>query len=262
MTPSPALETARRVTVHLVYLSASGPAVRGRRLLFGEDPESVARELGGLPGDAPLVAVDVVTELASTPEGRRLHVDRVVYAEPRALGAWPSVLPTAGLLPAVGELAPDEDPGDTGPRMSRLASYGMVTDPRGRVLLCLIAEGFPGAGAWHLPGGGVDAGEDVRTALRRELVEESGQDGVIGDLITVTSHRRTRPGEPEIHGVWVFSHVHVSRPGEPKVTERAGSTADCAWFTPEELAELRLSTTARRGLEFLVRHSRDRSQRR
>ena len=47
--------------------------------------------------------------------------------------------------------------------------------------------------------------------------------------------------------------LHVLEPSEPHVLEENGSTADCGWFTPAELAELRLSTTARRGMEFLVR---------
>ncbi|MFI6576010.1 NUDIX domain-containing protein [Nocardiopsis sp. NPDC050513] len=256
MTSAPGGAAARRVTVHLVRHGPTGPAISGRRLLFGEDPETVARTLGGLPEDAPLVAVDVVSEPASTPAGRLMQIDRVVFAVPDAVREWPTVLPTGGPRPRAAQLASEEEHTGPGPRLSRMASYGMVTDPAGRVLLSLIAEGFPGAGTWHLPGGGVDVGEDVRRALRREVLEETGQEGVVGELIAVSSHRRERPGEPEIHAVWVFSHVHVASPTEPTVTEISGSTADCAWFTPEELAGLRLSRTARRGLEFLLRRPR------
>lgn len=246
---------ARRVTVHLITTGPHGPVLRGARVRFGQDPEELARELGGLDAHTPLVALDVVTETVSLSLRRALHVDRIVYSRPELRSAWPTVVPAQGLTPTAAELADDEPgPGPQDlPRLRRFASYGIVTDPAGRILLSRIAEGFPGAGTWHLPGGGVDAGEDVRAALRREVLEETGQSGVVGELITVTSHRRTPPAAAlDIYAVWVFSHVHVGAPTRAHVTEENGSTCDCGWFTPEELTELRLSTTARRGMGFLV----------
>lgn len=247
---------ARRVTVHLITDGPRGPVLSGARVLFGQDPEAIARELGGMSPEEPLATVDVLTETVSLSHSRALHVDRVVYSRPHLLASWPNVVPTEGLTPTASRLV-DEEPepdADAPPRRRRFASYGIVTDPSGRILLSRIAEGYPAAGTWHLPGGGVDAGEDVRAALRREVLEETGQFGVVGDLIKVTSHRRAPEGGTDVYAVWVFSHVHVGRPTEPRVNEPDGSTADCAWFTPEELAELNLSTTARRGLGFLVEH--------
>ncbi|MFE3461889.1 NUDIX hydrolase [Nocardiopsis aegyptia] len=251
MTTAPSGEPARRVTAHLVV---PGPALLGARVLFGQDPAGVARTLGRLAAEETLVTLDVLSDEVTTPDGATVQVDRVVFATPATAEHWPAVAASIeGSVPPERILA-EEEPGRRS-RLSRLASYGIVTDPAGRILLSLIAEGFPGGGTWHLPGGGVDPGEDVRGALRREVLEETGQEGVVGRLITVASHHRVPPTGTEIYAVWVFSHVHVPHPGEPRVLEVAGSTADCGWFTPEEVVGLRLSTTAKRGLAYLVAHT-------
>ncbi len=71
--------------------------------------------------------------------------------------------------------------------MQRFGAYGLVTDPAGRLLLTLIAEGYPGAGQWHLPGGGTDLGEPPAAGLLRELVEEAGQLGRVVGLLGLSS---------------------------------------------------------------------------
>jgi 8-oxo-dGTP pyrophosphatase MutT (NUDIX family) len=78
-------------------------------------------------------------------------------------------------------------------RFSRGATLGaraMVIDGTGRIFL--IKHSY--VSGWHFPGGGVETGETVLTALTRELAEE-------GNIQLV--------GEPKLHGV--FFNGRVSR---------------------------------------------------
>src|SRR6185436_7762309 len=57
----------------------------------------------------------------------------------------------------------------------RLIVVPVVMDAAGRILLCRMAPDrgvFPGQ--WALPGGGVEPGERIEEALRREVREELG----------------------------------------------------------------------------------------
>ena len=75
-------------------------------------------------------------------------------------------------------------------RGATLGAFGMVIDGKGRVFL--VKHSY--VSGWHLPGGGVETGETLRTALSRELMEEGN--------IRLT-------GEAVLHGVF-FNH-RVSR---------------------------------------------------
>ncbi len=142
--------------------------------------------------------------------------------------------------------APPAPPGPTPPvtRGQRFGAYALATDPAGRILLTEIAPGYPGAGCWHLPGGGTDHGEAPEAALLRELVEETGQRGRVVELLDAA--HRYDPGAlgPEgrpidWHVVRVLFRVAVDAPTEPVVTEAAGgSTRRAGWFAPDRLDEL------------------------
>lgn len=53
-------------------------------------------------------------------------------------------------------------------------AVGMLLQPDGRFLLCTRPPGKAYAGYWEFPGGKLEAGEDVVSALSRELTEEIG----------------------------------------------------------------------------------------
>ncbi|MDO3702491.1 NUDIX domain-containing protein [Micromonospora sp. C28SCA-DRY-2] len=160
-------------------------------------------------------------------------------------------LPVSPLPPDLPRSLPAEQAGPPpADRRLRFGAYGLVTDPAGRVLLTMIADGYPGAGRWHLPGGGTDHGEQPVAALLRELVEEGGQLGRVVELIGVDNLHNPAALGPEgrpldWHGVRVIYRVAVDAPTEARVTELAGgSTARAAWFTPDQLAGLPLTEIA------------------
>ena len=144
----------------------------------------------------------------------------------------------------------DRIPPPRADRVQRFGSYGFVTDPAGRVLLTLVASGYPGAGRWHLPGGGTDFGEQPTESLLRELIEEAGQQGRVVEVIGLSTGHNPAALGPEgrpmdWHVVRVHYRVAVDVPTEATVTEAAGgSTADAAWFVPADLHRVRLTDVA------------------
>ena len=258
----------------------------------GEHPfDTVVRETAAETGLSVGVdrLVDVLADLRALPERRvAIHTDRLIYAvrvrggtvrdrigQPTDLARFvaradltgytlrPFTAAALGLPPDPTDLLPDEPAGlpsfhavpqpDGLPRAQRFAAYAVANDPRGRILLTRISDGYPGGGQWHLPGGGTDYGEQPGAALIRELAEETGQRGRLLRLLGVASHRDAASLGPEgypidWHGVRAFYRVMVDRPTRPRVHDTGGSTCDARWFRPTELAELPVTDVTREAL--------------
>ncbi|NES31122.1 NUDIX domain-containing protein [Micromonospora terminaliae] len=222
-------------------------------------------DVAAFPGDGVVMHTDRLIfavearggELRPEPAGGSDELDWFTPAEAAAVPLMPFTAELLGLpvspLPAdlpralpPAPAAPDAD------RRQRFAAYGLVTDPAGRVLLTMIADGYPGAGKWHLPGGGTDHGEQPAAGLLRELVEEAGQLGRVVGLLAVDNLHNPAALGPEgrpldWHGVRVIYRVRVDAPTEAVVTELAGgSTARAAWFTPDQVRGLRMTEVAAR----------------
>jgi len=69
-----------------------------------------------------------------------------------------------------------------------IVAAGVVIEGQ-RVLLSRRKSGTHLAGLWEFPGGKVEAGEDPRAALVRELEEELGIAVTVGEIVDVTFHR-------------------------------------------------------------------------
>ena len=259
----------------------------------GENPtDTVVRETAAETGLSVAVSrlQDVLADMRALPgRGLTIHTDRLIYGvtirggslrdrigQPTDLARWVTREEAARLplrpftanaldLPAAPiDLRPDGVPdvpsfyAVPGPdglhRAQRFAAYAVATDRTGRILLTRIADGYPGAGCWHLPGGGTDFGEQPGVALIRELVEETGQRGRIVELMGVASHRDAASLGPEgypidWHGVRAFYRVEVARSTRPKIYDVGGSTVEARWFGPDELHELSFTEITEEALE-------------
>jgi len=120
----------------------------------------------------------------------------------------------------------------------RVGAYAIVTDPDARILLCRIAPGYPAAGKWTLPGGGVDHGEHPDDAVLRELDEETGLAGTRGPVVSIWSGRIEKPSSRPGPLHWVAIIYRVAAEPAPLRLEVGGSTDDCRWFTLDEAVAL------------------------
>ena len=248
----------------------------------GEDPNhTVVRETAAETGLSVAVTGlrDVLADMRSMPHrGVTIHTDRLIYAvsirggnlvdrvgRPTDLARWhtleqaerlrlrPFTAAALGLPAASADLRPEEAPdfpsfyAYPGPdglhRAQRFAAYAIATDPADRLLLTRIAPGYPGAGRWHLPGGGTDYGEQPGAALIRELAEETGQVGRLIALLGVASHRDAASLGPEgypidWHGVRAFYRVAVDAPTEVAVKDVGGSTSEARWVAVQKVAQI------------------------
>jgi 8-oxo-dGTP diphosphatase len=109
-----------------------------------------------------------------------------------------------------------------------LVAAGILIES-GRVLLTQRKAGAHLEGRWEFPGGKVEAGEDPREALRRELREELGIETTVGEILEVTFHRY----EEADRAVVLLFFLATRTPGSPDL--RALDVAAFEWAGREKL---------------------------
>ncbi len=100
---------------------------------------------------------------------------------------------------------------------------------QGRVLLSRRKTGTHLEGLWEFPGGKVEAGEDPRAALIRELDEELGIAVTVGEIVDVTFHRYDDADKAVL--LLFFEARRTAASPEP----RAIDVAEVAWFDASRL---------------------------
>ncbi len=123
------------------------------------------------------------------------------------------------------------------PRHQRVAAYAVILREREGVvelLMSRLAPRISRSELWTLPGGGLDHGEDPRTALLREIREETGLEATVGETAHVYSvhlPRTSREGQiVDAHAIRIVYDAWTAPDApEPTVLEVDGSTVEAAW---------------------------------
>jgi ADP-ribose pyrophosphatase YjhB (NUDIX family) len=91
-----------------------------------------------------------------------------------------------------------------------LGVFGLLEEPQG-VLLVANRRVIGGRKAvvWDLPGGGVEAGETLEEALRREMREETSLEVSVHEMLLVTEGERVKEGRRV--GVWRSCFFRIER---------------------------------------------------
>jgi 8-oxo-dGTP diphosphatase len=133
------------------------------------------------------------------------------------------------------------------PKVQRVAAYGLILRDD-RILLTRLARRISADERWHLPGGGVDHGEDPRDALVREIREETGLPAEVGETAHVYSAHRPsmwrqgRRWDYQALRIVYDAWVPADSP-EPRVVEVGGSTVGVAWHPVAEVLSGTLPVT-------------------
>lgn len=132
------------------------------------------------------------------------------------------------------------------PRWPLVGVGGLIFDDS---KILLIRRGVPPSkGMWSLPGGAVETGERLSSALEREVWEECGIRVRAGDVIAVfDAIYRDRCGRSKYHYVLIdFLAEYLG--GQPRA---ASDVTELAWVSLDEALRLDLAEGTRKLLLFL-----------
>jgi 8-oxo-dGTP diphosphatase len=116
-------------------------------------------------------------------------------------------------------------------------AVGVLIDDKHCVLLARRLKGTHLAGFWEFPGGKVEAGETVKTALGRELLEELGITvDKTSPLLTVSHDYREKQVLLDVHRVEAWSGEPFGAEGQPIAWVDAPSLGD--FQVPDANAEI------------------------
>ncbi|WP_083506683.1 NUDIX hydrolase [Leucobacter sp. G161] len=132
----------------------------------------------------------------------------------------------------------------------RVAAYAVI-ERRGKILLTHWRRGH--LHGWTLPGGGLEAGEDPKDAVVREVLEETGLNARVGKLLGVDSRVMVREEvpegtDPEMHTIRIVYRATVQ--DGPLQNEVDGSSDEARWVSLKDVNSLKTLSLVQTGLRM------------
>lgn len=227
--------------VLLVAEDPAGREVHRAPLAHGADPEVLLRNSGWIPQwRGGTVGTDGWTlhyrvEPGPTPRPhQRAAAYAVVFAPgpPNDISGGPAVDRSES---AQEVTSAEAGSGDIVPAAGASAGGS-------RLLLTQLADNTNRHGWWGLPGGGIDPGEDPVDAVRREVMEETGQQiSAIEPLTVLTQHwvgHAPRGGLEDFHAVRLVYTARCEHPVPTEVHDIGGTTSAAEWVDRQQWGRL------------------------
>lgn len=130
------------------------------------------------------------------------------------------------------DIFPDQTDSEKTPARQREAARAVVFDEENKVALLYVSKHD-----YHkLPGGGLEAGEDISKALEREIIEEIGcKAEVTGEIGEIVEYRNKHNLEQVNH---IYSAKLIGEKGEPSFTkEEIADGFQIKWLALSEAIE-------------------------
>ncbi|MFW3459492.1 NUDIX hydrolase [Streptomyces microflavus] len=119
---------------------------------------------------------------------------------------------------------------------TRVSAYAIAVEDE-RLLLTRLSDASPvfAPGLWHMPGGGIDPGEQPVEALSRELREETGRELADARLLDARTYAVRRNGVS--WSLTALFYAVALKDGASEVTEVDGSTDAVMWIPLADLQD-------------------------
>ncbi|MDD5285033.1 MAG: NUDIX domain-containing protein [Desulfuromonadaceae bacterium] len=104
----------------------------------------------------------------------------------------------------------------------------------------------PFLGEWVMPGGKIDLGEQIVSAIQREVMEEVGLTVEVQNLLDVFEH--VTPGEHHYHFVILYYRCH---PLSNDIIQNEAEVSEARWVPSEKLSNYKMPEGTRYILEKL-----------
>jgi 8-oxo-dGTP diphosphatase len=118
-----------------------------------------------------------------------------------------------------------------------IVGVGAIIVENGRVLLIKRGKA-PLLGEWSIPGGMLELGETLRQGAEREALEETGLVVRATDLLGVFDRIVPDEGERTLYHYVLIDFLCERISGD---VQSAGDASDAAWFSRQDVCELRLA---------------------